>query len=269
MSLLEPSLRVRDLMHQGVVSCRRDAPLGDVALLMVRSGIHAVFVADDVEPIGVISDTDLLVGEWLGADEEGMRVMRETRAADIMSAPVESVEAEAAVRDAADRLVRRGRLLVRDGDRPVGVISVSDVVAAMTRRPSRRRVVADVMSRAFVACRADASLADVARAMTERRSRSVVVVDEAGQPVGVVSGHDLIRAAAGGEPADEPVSAVMSRSLVTATPDTPLSEAADAMLAQEVHRLLVADAQDGRRIIGLVSTSDVVAEMAHSSDWRT
>lgn len=268
MTLLDPDLLVRDLMHHGVITCRRHAPLGDVALLLVRHGVHAVFVADEVEPIGVVSDTDLLAGEWLGGDEEGFRVMRETRAADVMSTPVEAIDADAPIRDATDRLLRFGRLLVREGERAVGVISVSDVVAAMAARPTRRGSVADVMARSFVACRADTSLADVARAMAERRSRSVVVTDDSGRVVGVVTGHDLIRAAQSAGTADQPVSAVMSQSIVATTPDTPLAEAADAMLSDEVHRLLVADPEDARRVLGYVSTSDVVAEMAHSSDWR-
>ena len=270
MRLLDRNTRVRDLMHPGVVTCRRQVPLGDVALLLVRHRVHAVFVADDAEPIGVISDTDLLAGEWLGGDEEGIRVMRETRAADIMSAPVESIDGDAPIQDAADRLLRIGRLLVREGERAVGVISVSDVVAAMAARPSRRGSVADVMSRSFVACGAATTVAEVARAMTDRRSRSVVVIDDSGQVVGVVTGHDLIRAAQSAAEAEaQPVSAVMSRSIVSTTADTPLAEAADAMLADEVHRLLVADPGDARRIIGSISTSDVVAEMAHSIDWRT
>lgn len=270
MRLLDTSLRVRDLMHRGVITCRRHAPLGDVALMLVRHRVHAVFVTDDVEPIGVVSDTDLLAGEWLGGDEAGLRVMRETRAADIMSTPVESIAADAPIRDATERLLRLGRLLVRDGERAVGVISVSDVVAAMAARPSRRGAVADVMSRSIVACGAGTTLTEVARAMTERRSRSVVVTDDSGQVVGVVTGHDLIRAAeSGAEVAGQPVSAVMSRSIVSTPPDTPLAEAADAMLADEIHRLLVADPDDAHRVLGSVSTSDFVAEMAHASDWRT
>ena len=104
--------------------------------------------------------------------------------------------------------------------------------------------------------------------MTERRSRSLVVVDPAGRPVGVVTGSDLLALYRPGEAAT--TVAELMQPLLTIGPDASLREAADLMLRHETHRLVVVDPErpDGMPL-GLVSTSDLVAEMAEpGSVWR-
>lgn len=51
----------------------------------------------------------------------------------------------------------------------------------------------------------------------------------------------------------------MSRRLHALPPETPLSEAADYMLAHEIHRILV---MEGDRLLGMVTTADMVRAMA-------
>jgi CBS domain-containing protein len=104
--------------------------------------------------------------------------------------------------------------------------------------------------------------------MSQRRSRSIVVVDEGGRAAGVITGNDLLSLY---EPGDQPatVEELMSPPIVCA-PNLALSEAADLMISSEVHRLVVVDSfQSDGAPIGIVSTSDIVAEMAGAhSVWR-
>jgi CBS domain-containing protein len=125
------------------------------------------------------------------------------------------------------------------------------------------------MSHAIVTCPPDTSPAAIARAMTDRRSRSVVVVDEEGRAMGVITGADLLSLYEPGEPA-RTAAELIRRSLITADPDLALADAADLMIRHEVHRLVVVDpsAANGAPI-GMVSTSDIVAEMAQQqSVWQ-
>jgi CBS domain-containing protein len=65
---------VGELRHRGLVACRPDTPLASVAALLVEHRIHsAVVAAEGGEPLGVVSDTDLLAGEWLGATRRDSR----------------------------------------------------------------------------------------------------------------------------------------------------------------------------------------------------
>ncbi len=258
-------------MRPGLVTCEAETPIADAAALLVEHGVHALVVAGpDGAPAGVLSDTDLLAGEWVADDEERLAAMRRLTAGELMYPEVETVHADADASEAAERLTGRrlGRLVVVDGGEPVGVVSVSDLVRALARSPAARRVVADVMSRGFVACRPDARASDLARAMTERRSRSVVVLTPDGSAAGVVTGHDLLRLVGTG---DDPPAEELMHEPFTIAPDAPLQEAADTILRYEVHRLVVADPDDPSAVpLGIVSTSDVVAEMAApGSVWRS
>ena len=124
-----------------------------------------------------------------------------------------------------------------------------------------RAVVADVMARGFVACRAETTIAAAARAMSERRSRSLVVVSGHGRPLGVVTGFDMLDYCDAGNPTD-PVTRVMHPPL-TIGPEASLREAAEKMRSNRVHRLVVVDPAEPDSVpLGLISTSDLVTELA-------
>lgn len=273
MSRIPEQTRVADLMSRGIISCPAGASLASIALTLSQRKVHAVFVLDDAgRPAGVISDFDLLAGEWLGTDAESLRTMQRMTAAELMTAPVETIPATATATEAAARMrdLRISRLLVTDESGSAeGVISISDLVAPFGRPSGQRRSVRDVMSHAIVTCPPDASPQTIARAMTERNSRSVVVIDDAGRAVGVITGADLLSLYDPGEQVGA-AAELIRKPIITAGPDLPLADAADLMITHEVHRLVVVDpsAANGAPI-GIVSTSDIVAEMAHEhSVWQ-
>jgi CBS domain-containing protein len=75
-------------MTKDIVDCPADANLAAVAATLAQRGVHAVFVLDGGgQPLGVVSDFDLLAGEWLGQDPEGFRTMREMTAGDLIGHP--------------------------------------------------------------------------------------------------------------------------------------------------------------------------------------
>jgi CBS-domain-containing membrane protein len=259
-------------MTHDLISCRGDADLAAVASKLARHHIHAVFVLGDAgEPLGVVSDFDLLAGEWMADDPESLETMRRMTARELMTAPVEWIGEDATAAQAAERMMQLHikRLLVRGREgKPAGVISVSDLVGSLGSRSLGRQSARDVMSRAFVTCLPDTPAEAAARAMSDRRSRSIVVVDEHGLAVGVLTGTDLLGLYRQG--GGTTVSALMTTPVVTCEPDTALTDAAELMLDREVHRLVVVQADAERSVpIGVLSTADVVAEMAHeSSVWQ-
>jgi CBS domain-containing protein len=187
-----------------------------------------------------------------------------------MTSPPVTIDGEADAVEAATLLRRQrlSRLVVTAPEGAIGVLATSDLVALLGRGPLGRGSVADVMTCCVVACREETTAAQAARAMTERRSRSLVVVSPQGGSLGVVTGADLLPLVAGGG-TDMPVRDLMQKPL-TIGAEASLREAADRMLKEEVHRLLVADpdAPDGFPL-GIVSTADLVAEMAEpGSVWR-
>lgn len=256
--------RVRDLMRPNLITCPPNTPLGAVAATLTRQRVHAIIIADATGmPLGVLSDIDLLSGEWLGDDPAKLSLLRGLTAAELMTSPAITIDAAAPASEAAARLraLHIHRLVVTDMERAVGVIAVSDLVNGLAPRLPERLTVADAMAHGIVACRAETSVAAAARVMSERRTRSVVVVSPHGRPLGVVTGFDLLGYCDAGDTTD-PVTKVMHPPL-TIGPEATLRAAAEQMLAQRVHRLLVVDPAEPDSVpLGVISTSDLVVELA-------
>jgi CBS domain-containing protein len=265
---------VRDLMHHGLLTCHLGATLGEVAVLLNQNRVHALIVTDrDGRPEGIISDYDLLAGEWLSRDEEGLAVMRTLTAADLMSKPVDTVDANMPIPEAAGELIRkdRSRLIVMDKGKPVGVISTSDFVASIARKEEPKRdIVGDVMSDAILVCRDKTPIHSAARTMTQAGWRSVLVVDSQGKPVGVVSGKGLLPFVRQEGDVNLTVAHVMHPPL-TIDINASLPEAAEKMIQNHHHRLVVVDEANPESFpLGIISSFDIVAQMAmQGSVWQT
>jgi CBS domain-containing protein len=265
---------VRDLMHRGLFTCRPNATLGQVAVLLNQNHVHALIITDrDGRALGLLSDFDLLAGEWLSSDAESLAVMRKLTAADLMSQPVDSVEVDMPLSDAVRELIENdiSRLLVTEKGKPIGVISLSDFVASIAREDKpKREIVGDVMSDAILVCRDQTPIISAARSMTDAGWRSVLVVDAQGKPLGVVSGKDLLPFVKNGVDESLTVSEVMHPAL-TIDIHASLRAAADKMIQNHHHRLIVVDDADPEAFpLGIISSFDIVEQMARpDSVWQT
>ena len=141
---------VGDLMHRGLISCKTSTTLGQVATLLTEHHVHALIVSDrDGRPAGIISDFDLLAGEWLSTDAASLATMRQLTAGDLMTTPIDMIEADVPAHVAAHRLVDEGisHLLVTEKGKPAGIVSISDFVASLAEMQAvDRETVEDVMS---------------------------------------------------------------------------------------------------------------------------
>ncbi len=264
---------VRDLMHRGLLTCHQNATLGQVAVMLSQNHVHALAVADrDGRPLGLISDYDLLAGEWLSADSDSLATMRKLTAGELMSFPIDTIDAGVTAKEAAHIFVEKDvqHLMVVENGVPVGMLSISDFVAGFARAEKPRRdTVADVMSDAILVCRDKTPIISAARTMTQAGYRSVLVVDANGKPLGVASGADLLPFVENGVDEELTVRSVMHPAL-TISVKASLREAADMLIQRHHHRLVVIDEQDPDAFpLGIVSSFDIVAEMANpDSVWQ-
>lgn len=264
--------KVKDVMHAAVITCPASMTMGALTRKLVDHGVHALFVENDEGSIiGIISDIDLLTGEWLFKGEESITTLRSVTAGELMSSPVASVEADNPIQLVANQMAEKHihRFLVTENSKPVGVISVSDIVRSLGLQKVTQRTVEEVMSQAIVVCRVETPLPAVARGMSERRSRSVVVVNQDGAPEGIITGLDLMLYA--GDPGFETKRAGdVVHEPVTISPQASLRDAADLMITHHIHRLLVFDPERPNEMpLGIISTSDIMIEMAQpGSRWQ-
>jgi CBS domain-containing protein len=119
-------IRVQDAMHHGILNCPADAPLGEVARLMARYGVHAIAIGDGEgeRPIGVASDLDVVAAISSGEEPSAAQAAA--------SEPV-AVLADERLHRAAQLMAEHGvsHLVVIDpaDGHPVGVLSTLDIAA--------------------------------------------------------------------------------------------------------------------------------------------
>jgi CBS domain-containing protein len=129
--------KVRDWMHRGVIACSPDTPADEVAGAMAAHDVSALVVVDaDGYAVGLISRTDLVNATFV---QPYLRHWRGLSARHLMSSPVISVREDTPVEQAI-ALIRARRIhrvvvtLAEAGrERPIGVLSVTDVVGRLSR----------------------------------------------------------------------------------------------------------------------------------------
>jgi len=104
---------------------------------------------------------------------------------------------------------------------------------------------------------ADATLEEAARELYARRVGALVVLDEAGQPMAVLSERDIVREVAqrGSACLTDTIGHAMSRGVITAQPRETVDEGLARMTDRRIRHLPVID--DGR-LVGIVSIGDLV-----------
>jgi crotonyl-CoA carboxylase/reductase len=127
LTIADDGSKVRDLMHMGIISCTPDDTIGTVAKIMVEKEIHAVVVMDGQgKAIGVVSQTDMVLARQ-GRTPDQARAML---ASQVMTPGCATCDAEMLLSDAVSLMTgrRMHRLVVTEKEKPVGVISMTDVV---------------------------------------------------------------------------------------------------------------------------------------------
>ena len=114
----------------------------------------------------------------------------------------------------------------------------------------------DAKGGAVVTAEAKMSVRDVARLLTDSRIGAVVIVEE-GEPVGILSERDIVRATAreGALALDRSASAIMTPHLVTACRHDRIDDALAKMTDRRIRHLPV---MEDDKLVGVVSIGDLV-----------
>jgi len=119
-------------------------------------------------------------------------------------------------------------------------------------------LVKEVMNRAVKTVRSTDTVKSAAQLMNESEVGSLVVVSGTGEVIGIVTERDiLIDVVATGKSADDlKVEDIMTKELVTVSPDNSLEEAADLMTKNKIKKLPVVV---GGKLVGIVTATDLIA----------
>src|SRR3989304_4661570 len=138
---------VRDWIHPGLITCRPDTPVDQVAITIDEKDISALVVVDEADnAIGVISRTDLVNARFI---QPYLKHWRGMSAEHLMSKPVISVSPDTRIKEAVavlqERRIHRLAGFREDGGggRPPGLPSADSNLT----EPVLARYVADFTRR--------------------------------------------------------------------------------------------------------------------------
>ena len=115
----------RDIMSKKVVSIEPSVSATEVAKLMDRNNVSCVVLMLNEEPYGIVTERDLL-SKITALNKRSSEI----KAEEIMSSPVILVSPGTPADEVAQKMVENKirRVVVVDGQQPIGIITVTDFV---------------------------------------------------------------------------------------------------------------------------------------------
>ena len=125
------------------------------------------------------------------------------------------------------------------------------------------RLVSDIMKKKVISIDETKTIKEAASLMNEAKIGSIIITKD-DIPVGILTERDFVTKIAVEEiPLSVSLSQVMIKPLLVVTPNQTVWEAAEIMKNMGIHRLAV---QEGGKIIGMVTTTDLVKIFSIGSD---
>jgi CBS domain-containing protein len=299
---------VSEVMTRKVITLTDTMPVAKAWETMLKHLLKALPVLNkNGEVAGILTDEDLLdragLEQHLSIAERLDDHMLQAeftalqksplKVADVMTSPAITVREDESLGIATARMVEHGikRLpVLNESGKLVGVLSRVDVLRQVVSEEAKKRAakapsgaaqtLGDIMIPEIPTVEEDAQLADVVANFLEAGTRRLIVVNEAGQPLGLISDADAVTRV---QPASQKgvmqallgkqnvpdvkitAAKLMSREVLSASPDMSLIEATHMMLSQKRKWMVVVDA-DGKAI-GLVDRQVLFKAAMHHA-WR-
>jgi len=281
-------MRLRDIVSHEVICVAPNDGLDKAICLMEEFDIHHLPVVESQRVVGMVSDRDLLLSVgWRLSTERQVRsagksvVVGPERVGQVMSRPAITLSGDESLRVAADTMLNHkihALPIVHDG-RLIGIVTETDLLRKTLRLPKDspaiqrllRPHVAACMTAAVITVGPQTPVTEVARVFHDRHIRHAPVV-AAGILLGIISDRDVRKAL--GVAAIEDARAeeqgqfylgpqaardIMTRKLVTLTPNASIADAIQKMVDRGIHCLPVVEDD---RLQGIVTETDVIRSIA-------
>ncbi|AIY89673.1 homocysteine biosynthesis protein [Geoglobus acetivorans] len=229
--------------------------------LFVGMGIPIPILDADMAKATAIRDEDIeTVIIDFGVPRRDRPVIRKVTYAELRSGKVEINGEEVRVSPLssyhmARKIAEELKLMIEKGEfllsLPVERIPTKEVFKPM--RQKEIKVVKNVMSTPAITVTPDTSIADASKTLIEKGINHLPVVDSSGKLAGIVTSWDIAKAVAVGKSGR--VEEIMTKKVITASPDEPVEVAARKMESKRISALPVVDARG--RVIGIVSSEDL------------
>ena len=130
-------MQVRSLVAGSAVSCRPSTSLGQAARAMKAADVGSIAVMEGTNLVGIFTERDLLnaLAHWADPGRDSVR--------EWMTDDPETVEPDLEAEEAADWMMATGRRhlpVTENGSELLGIVSIKDVLWALTESKGSRLV---------------------------------------------------------------------------------------------------------------------------------
>lgn len=129
---MNTEVSVREMMDREYLGVSESDDLVETVEMLLREGAETAVVLRGSEPVGVLTERDILALLVEGPDPHAATV------ADAMTESIPTIGPDASLSAAADRMSTREarRLVVTDGGEPLGVITEHDLLTSRALEPA-------------------------------------------------------------------------------------------------------------------------------------
>ncbi|WP_325339692.1 EAL domain-containing protein [Trinickia sp.] len=187
----EPEFALGGIMSSPLITADASLTAGEVTARLGRSGVRHVVVVKNGMPVGVLSQSDLIVSPSIDFSHFLLRLK-----------PIESLGVpsplvarwDASVQEIAALMLSSGvdAVVVDYGDSPLGILTEPDIVASIAQ-DTHRGTVGDIASRPLETLAATESLYAAQQCILKGRTRHIGMLDREGRCSGLVGFADILQ----------------------------------------------------------------------------
>ena len=121
-----------------------------------------------------------------------------------------------------------------------------------------KKTARDIMTSTVITAKEDMLVTDVIKLLLRWHISGLPIVDDDDRLVGIITEHDVVNFALSGHAADTTAAEVMTKNVVTYSPETLVVEIINYFAAHRIRRVPVVD---GGNVVGIISRRDIVRYM--------
>lgn len=273
---------------QKAITLEPDTTLLDARNTMMRYNISRIVAAKDHVPVGVLTEKD--IARFLYSEVPSRR-LDEIAIAEIMSKELVTIDEESDLRQCAKIVLEKGisSLIVVDSKKNLkGILTKSDLVFAYVENYAGEHLAREFMTMKVFTVAPDEVIHMAILLMGNHKVSRIVVVNKDNNPVGIITGRDLLAVSAvfgtgtfgsywtlredlveqrkkqafipSGIKAIFIASDIMTANPITIEEDADLADAGYVMQRNRISGLPVIDS--GKKLKGIVTKTDIVKALA-------
>lgn len=249
MTLELESLLVGNYMTPYPISVLPEVSLLKSVGFMAKNGIGNLIVSTDDEPLGILTERDVLKQIVEKSTLPDMEIL------ELILTPFERITPDTSIQEASKIMIsKKARLLVFADSSLVGIVTPSDLLRAY-RKTYLSPTLDDVVSTKICQMSFNDPIIDACKEMYEKRIGSIIVNGNNSKQ-GIFTERDLIFKVLNNRVSmEEPLDLYSSFPLITAPDGILANEAAGIMAQYHIKRLAL---KDKNSITGIVTVRDIV-----------